>query len=177
MKTAIVYFSRIGENWVDGKIVNLDKGNTEIIASYIQEATKGDLFPLVMKEPYSDNYEVCVRQAQNDQFGKIDRELVFYPDMKDYDTIYLGYPIYWEDLPSPVITFLKHTDLKGKIIYPFSTHEGSGLGASVSHIRDLANGAIVKDALPFPGSLVLRGRNRIKNWVEPHLKLYVKRPV
>ena len=168
MKTGIVYYSRRDENWVDGEVKKLDVGNTERIAMYIQEATKGDLFALVLKEPYSSDYETCVLQAQNDQFAKAEKELLFYPDFSSYDVVYLGYPIFWEDLPSPIITFLKHTDMNGKTIYPFSTHEGSGLGASISHIKDLAKGATVIDPLPIPGSLVSKAKNRVRNWVEKH---------
>ncbi len=168
MKTLIVYFSRAHGNWVDGEVRNLEKGNTEILAEYLREATDGDLFPLVMEHPYSEDYETCVRQAQNDQLTWKEQELVSYPDLSSYDVVYLGYPIYWEDLPSPVVSFLKHYDWCDKIIYPFSTHEGSGLGATVSHIRELAKGASVLDPLPVPGSLVNRARNRIRNWAERH---------
>ena len=168
MKTIIVYYSRRDENWVDGEVRKLEVGNTERSAEYSQEAASGELFPLVVKKPYSSDYETCVAQAQNDQFAKAERELLSYPDLSSYDVVYLGYPIFWEDLPSPVISFLKHADLKGKTIYPFSTHEGSGLGASISHIKDLAKGADVKDPLPIPGSLVSKARNRVKNWVEKH---------
>ncbi len=168
MKTIIVYFSRSGENWVEGEIRNLSIGNTEVIASFIKEATKGDLFSLEMQTPYSHDYETCVRQAKNDQLTNNEQKLIEIPDLSEYDTIYLGYPIYWEDLPSPVITFLKSEDFKGKTIYPFATHEGSGLGASISHIKELAKNAIVLDPLPIPGSLVSKANNRIKNWVEKH---------
>ncbi len=168
MNTLIVYFSRRGENWVGGEIQNLTIGNTEKIASYIQKATKGDLFSLELEETYSLDYETCVRQAKNDQFASIERKLKRIPDVSGYDVIYLGYPIYWEDLPSPIITFLKSVDLKGETIYPFSTHEGSGLGASISHIKDLAKGAEVIDPLPIPGSLVSKAENRVKNWAEKH---------
>lgn len=168
MRTLIVYYSRAHQNWVDGEVRNLEKGNTEILAEYLQEATDGNLFPLVMKHPYSEDYETCVRQAQNDQAAGKEQELVSYPDLSSYDAIYLGYPIYWEDLPSPIVSFLKHYDWSDKIIYPFSTHEGSGLGATVSHIRELAKGASVLDPLPVPGSLVKRARNRIRNWADRH---------
>lgn len=168
MNALIVYFSRSGQNWVDGEIKNLEIGNTEQIACYIQKATNGDLFSLEMEEPYSFDYETCVSEAKNDQSLNIERKLKKMPDLSKYDVIYLGYPIYWEDLPSPVITLLKNLDFKGKNIYPFSTHEGSGLGASISHIRDLAKGANVLDPLPIPGSLVSRAENRVRNWVEKH---------
>ncbi len=167
MNTLIVYFSRRDENWVNGEIKVLDIGNTERIADYIQKATKGDMFPLEMEEPYSFDYETCVRQAKNDQLSNAERKLKNIPDLSKYDVIYLGYPIYWEDLPSPVITFLKSADWKEKTIYPFSTHEGSGLGASISHIKELT-GATVLDPLPIPGSLADKAENRVRNWVEKH---------
>ena len=170
MKTAIVYYSRRGGNWFDGNVVQLEVGNTELLSSYLKEVTGGDLFSLQMKHPYSDDYDICVNEAKEDQINHVLPELREIPDLSIYDEIYLGYPIFWEDLPQPVISFLSSVDLSGKRIYPFSTHEGSGLGASVSHIKELQPQAEDLSPLPFPGSLVKKGYNRIKNWVEKNQK-------
>ena len=67
-----------------------------------------------------------------------------------------------------VLSFLEKYDFTNKKIYPLSTHEGSGLGASVSTIRFKAKGAEVLDPLPIPGTLASKSHNRIKNWVETH---------
>ena len=159
MKTAIVYYSRRGGNWFDGKVVQLEVGNTELLSSYLKEVVLD-----------SDDYDICVNEAKEDQINHVLPELREIPDLSIYDEIYLGYPIFWEDLPQPVISFLSSVDLSGKRIYPFSTHEGSGLGASVSHIKELQPQAEVLSPLPFPGSLVKKGYNRMKNWVEKNQK-------
>ena len=168
MKTAIVYYSRRGNNWFDSHVAFLEKGNTELIASYIKEASDGDLFPLTMKEEYSSDYDEAVSQAKFDQDNNIERLPTSIPDLSMYDVIYLGYPIYFEDMPKVVESFLKHSGLKNKTIYPFVTHEGSGLGASISKIRAILPYCEVKDALPIPGTLAPRAHNRVVNWVYKH---------
>ena len=169
MKTLILYYSKAGENWFDGEKKFLEKGNTQICAEFIKECTGGDMLPLIMKHPYSDDYDQCCEEARIAQQKNDKPELVNLPESIDeYDTIYLCYPIYWSMAPMAVLSFLEKYDFANKKIYPLSTHEGSGLGASVSTIRFKAKGAEVLDPLPIPGTLASKSHNRIKNWVETH---------
>ena len=169
MKTLIVYYSKAGENWFDGGKRILEKGNTEICAQFIKDITSGDLLRLEMKHPYSDDYDECCNQAKFALEHNDLPQLINLPNQIDeYDTIYLCYPIYWSMAPMAVLSFLEKYDFSKKTIYPLSTHEGSGLGASVSTIRVKAKGANVLDPLPIPGTLANRSYNRIKNWIESH---------
>lgn len=87
--------------------------------------------------------------------------------MAGYDVIYLGFPIWWYDLPTPVWTFLEEYDLSGKTIIPFFSHNGSSSGAnSLSRLTELAKGADVRtdDALSIRGSSVNSSEAEAKKW-------------
>lgn len=170
MKTWIIYFSRAGGNWVDGGIRNLEKGNTEIVAEKIHSLIKGELFSIRMVHPYSTDYIPCTEEAKKDQ--EADRRppiLTPLPRLEKGDIVYLGYPIYWETMPMPVLTFLDSYDsLEGITIYPFVTHEGSGLGTSLSFLRHKAKGAKILSPLPIPGSVASRSDPLLKEWINSH---------
>ncbi len=126
-KQLIVYYSRPGENYFNGKIQYIKKGNTEIAAEIIKGLTGADSFRIVQKTPYSDNYRECTEEAHEDQRRNARPELTAYPQSLDgYDVIYLGFPNYWSTMPMAMFTFLEHCSMKGKTIKPFCTHEGSG---------------------------------------------------
>ncbi|MDE7281437.1 MAG: flavodoxin, partial [Ruminiclostridium sp.] len=96
MAQLIVYFSRTGENYVNGSIKKLSVGNTETAAKLIQSRTGADMFRLVPMTSYSDDYNRCISEAKEDQKRNARPELTEYPHSIDqYDTIYLGYPNYW----------------------------------------------------------------------------------
>ena len=85
-----------------------------------------------------------------------------------YDTVFLGYPVWWYDLPMPMWTFLESVDLSGKTVIPFFSHEGSSDGAnSLNTIQTLAKGADVKadDALSIRGGKVDSSENDVREWV------------
>ena len=162
----IVYYSRAGENYVNGTIKSLVSGNTETAAGIIRELTGADVFKLEQAEPYSDSYNECIEQARTDQRNDVRPTLKGYPESIDgYDTIYLGYPNYWSTMPMAVFTFLEHFDFTGKSIKPFCTHEGSGLGQSVKDIKRLCPSADVRDGLAIRGGSVEKSRNSIENWI------------
>lgn len=166
MAAIIVYFSRRGENYVSGALRELAVGNTEVAAGMIRELTQADTFQIEPVQTYSKRYNDCIAQAQADQRRDARPELRHYPDSLDgYDTIYLGYPNYWGTMPMCVFTFLEHFDLTGKIICPFCTHEGSGLGRSEADIRRLCPGATVKAGLALHGGSVQRAKPEIEKWL------------
>lgn len=167
MAQLIAYFSRAGENYFSGTLRVVSAGNTEIAAQMLQEITGADLFKIDPILPYSEDYNECIAQAQDDQRRDARPELKAYPDSLDrYDTIYLGYPNYWGTMPMPVFTFLEHFDCTGKTIRPFCTHEGSGLGHSESDIRCLCPGAKVGKGLAIHGGSVRKAENAIRKWSE-----------
>ena len=167
MSHLIVYFSRTGENYVNGTIKKLSVGNTETAAKLIQSKTGADMFKLVPLVSYSEDYNECIEQAKDDQRRSARPELTAYPDsIEQYDTVYLGYPNYWGTMPMCVFTFLEHFDFSGKTIRPFCTHEGSGLGSSVGDIKKLCPNAKVGTGLAIHGAKVDKSGSDIDKWLK-----------
>lgn len=167
MKTLIANYSRPGENYFGGQIRNVSEGNTEKAARMIAEITGGDLFEIQQKEPYSADYTECTKEAAADHRANARPELVSLPEhMDEYDEIYLGYPIYWSDMPMAVFTFLDSADLSGKTIHPFCTHEGSGLGSSIRSLKRECPDVVIESGLAIHGSETDEAMPRIREWIE-----------
>ena len=165
-KKLIAFYSRADENYVSGMLRNLTVGNTEVAAGILQELTDADLFKIEQVQPYAKGYNQCIAQAQEDQKRDARPELKAYPESIDaYDTIYLGFPNYWSTMPMAVFTFLEHFDFSGKIIKPFCTHEGSGMGRSEKDIKRLCPNAKVEKGLEIYGSSVSRSRKDFEKWI------------
>ena len=165
MAQLIAYFSRAGQNYVNGTIKHLETGNTEVAAKLLSGITGADLFQIVPVQAYSDDYNECIAEAQADQRRNARPELEEYPDSLDgYDTIYLGYPNYWGTMPMCVFTFLEHFDFSGKTISPFCTHEGSGMGRSEADIKRLCPGAKVEKGLGIHGADTAKSEDALKRW-------------
>ena len=163
----IAFYSRADENYFNGTLRVLTVGNTEVAAGIIQELTGADLFKIEQKNPYSKGYNDCIEEAKADQERNARPELKSYPDsIAMYDVIYLGFPNYWSTMPMAVFTFLEHFDFSGKIIRPFCTHEGSGMGRSISDIKKLCPSAIVENGLTIYGCSVNKSRKNIESWVK-----------
>lgn len=123
-------------------------GNTRDVARLIHEKTSGDLFEIKKETPYPKEYkpatEVGKMEREQDLRPKLQGPL---PDLKQYDVILLGYPIWWYIEPMPVKTFVEAQDLSGKVILPFATSGGSDIIASVDDLRRTLPKAQVKDGL------------------------------
>ena len=167
MKPLIAYYSRRGQNLVNGTVRELHTGNTELLASVLQRLTDADSFRIEPQEDYSADYYRCIDEARQDLQKHRCPPLKTLPDsLADYDVIYLGYPNYWGTVPMPVVTFLKQFDFSGKRIKPFCTHEGSGLGRSEQDIQALCPGARVEAGLAIRGSRIKRELTGIEAWVQ-----------
>ena len=147
-------------------------GNGQQMARWISEETGGDLFRIVPSEPYGEDFDSCADRAKNELDNEIRPELAEHIDaetMAQYDVIYIGFPVWWYDLPMPVWTFLEEYDLSGKTVIPFFSHNGSSNGAnSVNRVDELAKGATVltDDALSLRGSSVANSEQEVKDWVK-----------
>ncbi len=162
MKSIIIYFSRADENYAVGYI---DKGNTEVIAEYIKEITKADIFKVEPLNPYSKEYDICIKEAKErtkTHNAPIKNAL---PDLSNYDLIYIGTPVYWEGMPEEMFTALKNLDYKNKIIKPFVTHEGSGLSSIPNELKKLCPSATIKEGLAIQGSKVHESKAIVERWV------------
>ena len=165
-KILIAYYSRKGQNYVNGAIKNLAKGNTEIIAEMIQRLTGGELFEIETVKDYPVDYTECTNVAKVEIQQKARPELKRYlTSLDDYDKIFLGYPIWWSIPPMAVSTFLEHYDFSGKKIYPFATHEGSGLGGSINYIKKICPKADVANGLAIHGATASQAESEVSRWL------------
>ncbi len=123
-------------------------GNTRGIAQEIQQQTGADIVELTPVEPYSDDYNTVLMEAQEDQHRQARPELKEHIDnMEQYDTILLGYPNWWASIPMPIATFLESYDLSGKTIVPFCSHGGGRFGQSLTAIAKLAPDSTIGEGL------------------------------
>ena len=166
-KPLIVYFSRKGENYWNGSIKNLPKGNTEVVAEMIAALTGGDLFEVDTVKPYATDYYACAGEVKAELRERARPELKKYLDNLDgYDTIYVGYPNWCGTMPMAMFTFLEHYDLSGKTVCPFCTNEGSGMGYSERDLKQVCKGATVKSGLSIHGAEAAQSRDRVEAWVK-----------
>lgn len=163
----IIYFSRAGNNYVNGSIANLPVGNTEIAAKRIQELTGGDLFKIQEVNRYSDDYDACTKEAQHELCKNARPELAEKLDsIEGFEKIILGYPNWWGTMPMPVWTFLESYDFSGKTILPICTHEGSGMGSSELDIKKLCPDAKLEKGLAIRGGSVKNAGKDIETWLK-----------
>ena len=124
-KILVAYFSRVGNEYGVG---NIKKGNTAIVAEIIAQKTGADLFEIKTVKSYPNDYDECTKVASREKAEKARPELAAtVKNFEQYDTIFIGGPIWYGDYPMAIYTFLESYDFSGKTIIPFTTHGGSGL--------------------------------------------------
>lgn len=166
MSKLVVFYSRADENYFEGAMRYIKVGNTEKVARQIAEKVNGDLFKLEQEVPYAKDYKTCITEAKKDKESNARPKLVSLPESLDaYDEIYLGYPNYWGTMPMAVYTFLDSFDFIGKKIFPFCTHEGSGLSNTERDIQHYVPDAIVEKGIAICGSEVDDSDSLIDKWL------------
>jgi flavodoxin len=164
----VAYFSQAGEQYNVGVV---EKGNTQIVAEMIAEETGADLFHIERKEAYPEKLSELLPVAQDEQKNSARPELSADVEGWDqYDTVFLGYPIWWGDMPMPVYTFLESHDFSGKTVIPFDTNGGSGLADTVDAIAKACSGAAVQDGLAITGTDAQNNQDKVKGEVQDFLK-------
>ena len=167
MANLILFYSRTGENYVNGNLQNLSKGNTRRVAEFIQNAVGGELFEIEPVRQYSASYMTCIREAQAEQRGSERPAVKKLPKSLDaYDTIFIGYPNWWGTMPMFMFTVLEAFDWTGKKIVPFCTNEGSGLGSSVRDIQAACPGAKVLTGLSIHGGSAASSEKQVADWAK-----------
>ena len=163
-KTLLVYFSRTGEQYTVGVI---DKGNTAIVAEMIAEETGADLFEVL---PADDHYPMTyneltdvAKQEQNENARPA--YAGDFPDLSQYDTIFIGAPGWWGDWPMILYTVFENNDFSGKKLVPFSTHEGSGLSGFDRKLASACPDAEVLDGLAVRGNDAQNKQSEVKEAV------------
>jgi flavodoxin len=151
-KFLVVYFSHTG--------------NTRAIANQIHKRVGGDIFEIKTVDPYTNDYDALVQQARKE----LDSD--FRPKLKSqvqnidsYDVVFVGYPIWWGTYPMPVKTFLTEYKLSKKTIVPFCTHEGSGLGRSVSDLKEMCPNSTILKGIAIRGSTVESAQDKVFKWL------------
>ena len=163
----IAFFSRSGENYMGYEKRNLKVGNTEIAAEKAKALTGADMFQITMKNPYSNEYEACMKQSREDKLNDARPELVSMPESIDaYDTVIVAYPNYWKTMPMAVFTFLDAFDFSGKTILPLCTNEGDDLGRSVEDIKRTCKGANVREGISLCGTGIETCDPFIERWLK-----------
>ena len=163
-KVLVVFFSHAGDNYSVG---NIKVGNTKIVADYISELTGADQFEIVTHKYDGMAYKPLCDLAQEEQIkderpafeGKID-------NIDQYDIIFIGGPVWWGTYPQVMFTFFDTYDLNGKTIYPFTTHEGSGLGSCVNDVRQNYPRADVQKGFSIYGHEVRSGKQKVEKWLQ-----------
>lgn len=158
----VVYFSRTGEQYGVGVI---DEGNTSIVAKMIAEETGADTFELLPADDhYPMTYDALTEVAKKELNENARPEYQGgVPDLSQYETIFIGAPVWWGDWPMIMYTFFENEDLSGKTLVPFSTHAGSGLSGFDRKLSDACPDSTVLDGLAVAGTDAQNDREKVGN--------------
>lgn len=166
-KILVLYFSRTGENYAVG---NISEGNTAILAKMIAKKVSADLFEVKPQKIYPQNYQECTEVAKEEREQKARPAYKGDVDTAPYDTVFVGYPIWWGDMPMVMYHFLEKHDLNGKVIVPFCTHEGSGADGTDATLQGIFKRATVKSPLEIRGETAQKARDEAEKEVDEFLK-------
>ena len=162
----VVFFSHAGDNYAVG---NIGLGNTKIVADYISEITGADQFEIVTHKYDGMAYTPLINLAQEEtRKGELPPYEGEIADLSQYDTVFIGGPVWWGTYPQVMFTFFKNheNDLKGKTVIPFTTHEGSGLANCVEDVKEAFPGANVTKGFSIYGHDVRSGKNKVEKWLK-----------
>lgn len=154
----------------DGKILVAyfsHSGNTKGIAEDIQKKTGADIFEITTVNKYSSDYNTVLDEAKAEQNDNARPELSSkVENMEQYQTIIIGFPIWWGDMPMAVYSFLDEYDLSGKTVLPFCTHGGSGLCGTDKNIQQEEKDAKVADGLAISDSSLNDAGEDVDKWLK-----------
>ena len=177
-KSLVVYFSmpetdnpqnmtREEENStvvINGKVL----GNTQYVAQLIQEMIDGDIFRILPQKPYPTDHRTLVDLAREEQeqdarpaiAGKLEAP-------EAYDTIFIGYPNWWGDMPMILYTFLEQYNFSGKTLIPFCTHGGSGFSRTIQTIQEKQPDAtVIRNGYSLSRSRMERAPSSVSEWLK-----------
>ncbi|MND77106.1 flavodoxin [compost metagenome] len=141
-------------------------GNTAVIARQIRRAMDATLFDIKTETPYPEDYEATVEQARRETQAQYLPPLGhFVADIGRYDTVYLGMPIWGMTAPPVIRSFLRAHDLSGKVVIPFITHGGYGLGNSIDVLRAHMPGADLRPAFSMEADQERRTLEQVSSWL------------
>lgn len=163
-KSIVIFFSHAGDNYSVG---NVKVGNTKIVADYISEIAGAEQFEIVTHKYDGMAYTPLTRLAQEEaNKGELPPYEGSAPDLSGYDTVFIGGPVWWGTYPQVMFTLFKDINLDGKTVYPFTTHEGSGLASCVSDVKKAFPKANVKNGFSIYGHEVRTEKAKVEKWLK-----------
>lgn len=152
-KILVIYFS--------------ETGNTQKLAKLISDKVGGDFIRIETEKVYPTDYNELVddakKEKENDDRPKLKTLNI---NLDDYDTIFIGYPIWWYQMPMAMYTLFDNYDFADKTIIPFNTHEGSGSSGTYEDIQKLEPKAKVLEGLPIRGGdMVSDQSSKVDSWL------------
>ena len=163
-KSIVIFFSHAGDNYSVG---NIEVGNTKIVADYICEITGAAQYEIVTHKYDGMAYTPLINLAKEEaNRGELPPYEGTAPDLSQYDTVFIGGPVWWGTYPQVMFTLFKDINLDGKTVIPFTTHEGSGLASCVSDVKREFPKANVTKGWSIYGHEVRTGRTKVEKWLQ-----------
>ena len=163
-KSIVIFFSHAGDNYAVG---NIEVGNTKIVADYISEIAGADQFEIVTHKYDGMAYNPLIKLAQEEaNRGELPPYEGSAPDLSQYDTVFIGGPVWWGTYPQVMFTLFKDINLDGKTVIPFTTHEGSGLASCAKDVKKAFPKAKVTGEFSIYGHEVRTGRAKVEKWLK-----------
>ena len=163
-KSIVIFFSHAGDNYSVG---NIEVGNTKIVADYITEIKGADQFEIVTHKydgmAYMPLIELAKEEANKGELPPYEGTV---PDLSQYDTVFIGGPVWWGTYPQVMFTLFKDINLDGKTVIPFTTHEGSGLASCASDVKKAFPKAKVTGEFSIYGHEVRTGKAKVEKWLK-----------
>ena len=163
-KSIVIFFSHAGDNYSVG---NIEVGNTKIVADYISELAGADQYEIVTHKydgmAYMPLIDLAKKEANNGELPPYEGSA---PDLNNYDTVFIGGPVWWGTYPQVMFTLFKDINLDGKTVIPFTTHEGSGLANCESDVKKVFPKAKVQRGWSIYGHEVRSGKAKVEKWLK-----------
>lgn len=151
-KTLVIYFSQTG--------------TTRHLAKHIQQTVGADIFEVLPDKPYKGTYKELKRIAQKEQDINYRPALSNLPDIKAYDTIFVGFPTWLYTMPMVMFTMFDKVDFGGKTIVPFNTHGGTGFSSSLKHMQRFAPKALITEGIEVLDEDVPSASKEVNTWLK-----------
>ena len=163
-KSIVIFFSHAGDNYSVG---NIEVGNTKIVADYITEIKGADQFEIITHKYDGMAYTPLINLAKEEaNKGELPPYEGTAPDLSQYDTVFIGGPVWWGTYPQVMFTLFKDINLDGKTVIPFTTHEGSGLASCASDVKKAFPKAKVTGEFSIYGHEVRSGKAKVEKWLK-----------
>lgn len=163
-RSIVIFFSHAGDNYAVG---NIKVGNTKVVADYISEMTGAAQYEIVTHKYDGMAYNSLVELAKDETAkGELPPYEGEVPDLSQYDTVFIGGPIWWGTYPQVMFTLFRDINLDGKTVIPFTTHEGSGLASTVSDVKKAFPKAHVLEGFSIYGHEVRSGKTKVETWLK-----------